>query len=175
MLADLCEALLAARSAGVFQKQQEHVAKQAEILVRRFASIGIIALVDEATGYQRDRAKDALAKLLEAWVAKELQVWVQTFPREYYEHMFRLRSLDFDPSSVKRPQYFGHLTNDIVYKRLESGVLKKLRRLTPRSGTGRPAARYSQSLTRNIATPNLRNISARSSRSCGSAKRGMAL
>jgi hypothetical protein len=44
-----------ARSAGVLQKQQEHIARQAEILVRGFAGIGIIALIDEATGYQRDR------------------------------------------------------------------------------------------------------------------------
>ena len=64
----------------MLQKQQEHVAKQAEILVRGFARIGIIALVDEATGYQRDREKDALAKILQAWVAKEIQAWVQTFP-----------------------------------------------------------------------------------------------
>ena len=156
VLADLCEAVLAARSAGVLQKQQEHVAKQGEILVRGFARIGIIALVDEATGYQRDRNKDALAKLLEAWVAKELQAWVQTFPREFYEHMFRLRGLEFSPESVRRPQYFGHLTNDIVYKRLEAGVLKELKRTTPRNDAGRPTAKYTQSLTRNIGYPKLK-------------------
>ena len=156
VLADLCEAVLEARSAGVLQKQQEHVAKQAEILVRGFARIGIIALVDEATGYQRDREKDALAKILEAWVAKELQAWVQTFPREFYENMFRLRGLEFSLESVRRPQYFGHLTNDIVYKRLEAGVLKELKRVTPRNDLGRPTARYAQSLTRNIGYPKLK-------------------
>ncbi|WP_291204333.1 P63C domain-containing protein [Hyphomonas sp.] len=156
VLADICEAVLAARSAGVLQKQQEHIARQAEILVRGFARIGIIALVDEATGYQRDRAKDALARLLEAWVAKELQTWVQTFPPEFYEHMFRLRGLDFSPESVRRPQYFGHLTNDIVYKRLEAGVLKELKRVTPRNSLGRPTARYTQSLTKNIGYPKLK-------------------
>ncbi len=156
VLADLCEAVLAARSAGVLQKQQEHVARQAEILVRGFARIGIIALVDEATGYQRDREKDALAKILEAWVAKELQAWVQTFPREFYEHMFRLRGLEFSQNSVQRPQYFGHLTNDIVYKRLEPGVLKELKRVTPRNNAGRPTATYAQRLTRNIGYPKLK-------------------
>ena len=156
VLADLCEAVLAARSAGVLQKQQEHVARQAEILVRGFARIGIIALVDEATGYQRDREKDALAKILEAWVAKELQAWVQTFPREFYEHMFRLRGLEFSQNSVQRPQYFGHLTNDIVYKRLEGGVLKELKRVTPRNDLGRPTTKFTQSLTRNIGYPKLK-------------------
>lgn len=157
VLADLCEAVLAARAAGVLQKQQEHIARKAEILVRGFARIGIIALIDEATGYQRDREKDALAKLLEAWVEKELQTWLQTFPSEFYENMFRLRGLEFTSSSVRRPQYFGHLTNDIVYKRLEPGVLKELKRVTPRSSTtGRHTATFSQSLTKNVGYPKLK-------------------
>lgn len=156
VLADICEAVLAAREAGVLQKQQEHIAKQSEILVRGFARIGIIALVDEATGYQRDREKDALSRILEQWIAKELQGWVQTFPREYYEHMFRLRGLPFSADSVKRPQYFGHLTNDVVYKRLEPGVLKELKRVTPRNENGRPTAKYLQSLTKNIGYPKLK-------------------
>lgn len=46
--------------------------RRSEILVRGFARVSIIALVDEATGYQRDRAKNALAAILEAFIAKEL-------------------------------------------------------------------------------------------------------
>lgn len=156
VLADLCEAVLAARSAKVLQKQQEHIAMQAEMLVRGFARIGIIALVDEATGYQRDRDKDALAQILKAWIAKELQAWVQTFPSEFYEHMFRLRGLEFSPHSVRRPQYFGHLTNDIVWKRLEPGVLTELKRVTPRNEDGRPTAKYFQGLTKNVGYPKLK-------------------
>jgi hypothetical protein len=91
ILADLCEAVLAAREAGDLRADQLHIAKQAEILVRAFARVGIIALVDEATGYQADRAKDALAKILEAFIAKELQSWVQTFPTDYYRELFRWR------------------------------------------------------------------------------------
>ncbi len=156
ILTDICDVVLAARKANALQKQQMHIADQAELLVRGFARVGIIALVDEATGYQRDREKDALAKILEAWVAKELQAWVKTFPREYYENMFRLRGLPFNQESVKRPQYFGHLTNDVVYKRLEPGVLKELKRVTPRSKSGRHVATFTQSLTKNIGYPKLK-------------------
>ena len=46
---------------------------------RSLAKVGIVALVDEVTGYQDARAKDALAKFFEAFVAKELQPWVKTF------------------------------------------------------------------------------------------------
>jgi hypothetical protein len=157
VLADLCEAVLAARGAGVLQKQQDHIAKQAEILVRGFARIGIIALVDEATGYQADRARNALARILETFIAKELQAWVQTFPVDYYQELFRLRGLPFPTDTVKRPQYFGLLTNDIVYKRLAPGVLDELKRITPRDEeTGRYKHRFFQRLTSNAGYPKLR-------------------
>ena len=50
--------------------------------------VGIIALVDEATGYQDVRARDALAKILEEYIAKELRKWVRTFPPDFYKEMF---------------------------------------------------------------------------------------
>lgn len=156
ILADICDVVLSARKAGVLQKQQEHIAERCEILVRGFARVGIIALVDEATGFQRDRAKDALAKILEAFIAKELQQWVKTFPQEYYEELFRLRGLKYPNDSVRRPQYFGVLTNDIVYKRLAPGVLDELRNVTPRADNGRPKHKYFQRLTANIGYPKLR-------------------
>ena len=101
ILADLCEAILSARQEDKLQKQQTHIAERAEILVRGFARVGIIALVDEATGYQRDRAADALAKILEQFIAKELQPYVPTFPPEFYEQMFRLRSVEYPNGTVR--------------------------------------------------------------------------
>jgi hypothetical protein len=83
VLADICDAVLEARKAGKLTSKQQHIAAQCEILVRGFARVGIIALVDEATGYQADRARDALAKILQAFVAKELREWVKRFPGEF--------------------------------------------------------------------------------------------
>src|SRR5664280_281309 len=60
----VCEMYLKARDNNTLDRQQEHVADQAEILIRGLAHVGIIALVDEATGYQEIRTKDALAKIL---------------------------------------------------------------------------------------------------------------
>lgn len=156
ILADVCDVVLNARKAGALQKQQEHIAEQCELLVRGFARVGIIALVDEATGYQRDRTKDALSRILEAFIEKELQPWLRTFPADFYQEMFRLRGLPYDASSVKRPPYFGHLTNDIVYDRLAPSVLDELKFRIPRNDEGRPTAKFSQLLTRNIGYPKLR-------------------
>ena len=156
ILADICEAVLTARNEGVLQKQQEHIAVQCEILIRGFARTGIIALVDEATGYQRYRAATALAEILERYIEKELQPWIKTFPDEYYEELFRLRGLSFPNDTVKRPQYFGHLTNDIIYKRLAPAVLAELKRTTPRNDSGRYKHKFFQKLTPDLGHPKLR-------------------
>ena len=156
ILADICDVVLAARKAGVLQKQQDHIAHQCETLLRGFARVGIIALVDEATGFQYDRTRTSLARILEAFVAKELQPWVKTFPDEFYAQLFRLRGLEYNAESVRRPQYFGTLTNDIVWKRIAPGVLKELKRVIPKTASGRRKATLSQALTRNVGYPKLR-------------------
>lgn len=156
ILADICDAVLEARKSGSIVKQQEHIAEQCEILVRGFARVGIIALVDEATGYQKDRAKDALAAILESFIAKELQPWVKTFDKDYYQELFRLRGLQFPNDSVQKPQYFGILTNDIVYKRLAPGVLDELKKVVDRDEKGRPKNKLFQKLTENLGYKKLR-------------------
>ncbi len=154
VLADLCDVILEARAAKKLQRQQEHIAQQAEALVRGFARVGLIALVDEATGYQRDRERNALAQILEAFVAKELQPYVKTFPAEYYEHMFRLRGLPYPPEKAQyKPQYFGGLTNDVVYERLAPGLLRELK---AQAAKDEKKAKLHQRLTSEVGHPKLR-------------------
>lgn len=156
MLPQVCEVYLKARDAGALVHSQKHVAAQADILMRGLASVGIIALVDEATGYQRERSTDALSKILEAFIAKELQPWVRTFPDTFYEELFRLRGLDFPADGISKPQYFGHLTNDIIYKRLAPGVLEELKSSTPKDAKGRHKQQLHRRLTEQTGHPKLR-------------------
>jgi hypothetical protein len=152
----VCDVYLKARDEKALPHNQLHVAKQADLLIRALAHVGIIALVDEATGYQEVRAKDALVRILEEFIAKELQPYVPTFQGDYYREIFRLRGLEYPRDPVKRPQYFGSLTNDIVYKRLAPGVLEELKRVTPRLVSGRHKDKLFQRLTRNKGYPKLR-------------------
>lgn len=155
LLPILCEAWLSARAAGALQANQKSIAQAAEIIVRGLAKVGIIALVDEATGYQETRARDALAKILEAYVADELQPWVKTFDVGFYKEMFRLRDVPFDPDSVKRPGYFGHLTNDIVYKRIAPGVLDEIKAQKV-ADSKKKHAKFHQHFTTDVGHPKLR-------------------
>jgi len=158
LLPKVCNVYLRARDDDKLLPSQRHLGNAADILIRGLAEVGIIALVDEATGYQKDRSRDALAKILEAFVAKELQPYVKKFPAEFYEEMFRLRGLPFDPSSVKRPPYFGHLTNDIVYRRLAPGVWEELKAKTKKNADGRPAHHMHRLLTQDVGDPRLKEL-----------------
>ncbi len=156
VLADLCEFVLKARDAGLLEKAQSHIADQSELLMRAFARVGIIALVDEATGYQETRARDALEEILRRFISKELSQWVKTFPDEFYENLFRLRDWHYSEFTSKRPGVAGRITNDIVYQRLAPGVLEELQRITPRDQKGRRKHKYFQRLTEDAGHPKLR-------------------
>lgn len=136
--------------------RQLNIAVKAQVLMRALARTGIIALVDEVTGYQRYRASDALSKILEDFIAKELQPWVKTFPDEFYEHLFRLRGLHYPTDTVKRPLYFGYLTNNIIYKRLAPGVLEELKNTVPKTPSGNRKHHFHRKLTPSIGHPKLR-------------------
>jgi hypothetical protein len=143
-----------ADDAQALQHNQKHLAVKAKILLRALAGVGIIALVDEATGYEDDREYGELAKILRAFVAKELQEWVPTFGIGFYKLICEVRN---EPISraYKRPAYFGHLTNELVYRRLAPGVLAELRRKNPANDKGNRRAKHHQFLTRDIGHPKL--------------------
>jgi len=155
ILADLCEAVLSAREAGALQKQQLHIAQQCEILVRGFARVGIVALIDEVTGYQDYRDRRALREFLDKFITDEWAKWTKRFPDEFYEELFRLKRQPYPPKNMKRPSYVGHWTNDVVYKRLGPGVLQELRKENPRLSSGHRKRRFHQYLTRDIGDPAL--------------------
>lgn len=155
ILPDVCEAWIQADEAGQLHERQKPIAAEAHLLIRGLARVGIIALVDEATGYQDIRTRDALAKILEAYVAKELQPWVKTFDPDFYKEMFRLRQRPYDPTSVKRPPYFGTLTNNVVYKRVAPGVLDEIKAQRAKDET-KKSAKFHQQLTPSLGQPKLR-------------------
>lgn len=155
LIPKICSVWLDARREITLGERQRLIADRAELLMRGLAEVGIVALVDEATGYQKDRAKDALAKILEAFVAKELQPYLRAFPADYYEQLFRLYKLPFPPEGNKswRPAFFGHITNEVVYSRLAPDLLPELKRLASKAER---KAKLHQWLTQDIGHPKLR-------------------
>ncbi|GHC79300.1 hypothetical protein GCM10010136_31740 [Limoniibacter endophyticus] len=155
VLVELCEAILAARADGKLQKQQLGFAKQAELIMRGLARVGIVALVDEATGFQEVRRRDALHKILEAYISPELMKWAKRFPDSFYEEMFRLHGWEYDPESVKRPGVVGKFTNTYIYEQLPPGVVEELQTVNPKDEHGRRKNRHHQFLTAEVGNPHL--------------------
>lgn len=155
VLADICDSVLAARTAGILLKQHQNIVGRCELLMRGFARVGLIALVDEATGYQDIRARRALATILEQFITDELQPWTKTFPYEFYQQIYRLKGWD-GPHGHKRSPLIGRYTNDIVYERLAPGVLDELRARTPKLPSGARRNKYFQWFTPDFGHPKLK-------------------
>lgn len=156
LLPEICNVWLKARDKGALYKSQENAAKKAEILIRGLANVGIIALVDEATGYQEIRDRIALQKILDKYLTDEWAKWTKTFPDDYYKELFRLNGMPYPPTTTKRPSYIGHWTNDIIYSRLVPGVAKELKRKNPRLPSGHRRRKHFQYLTQDIGHPALK-------------------
>ncbi len=151
---DLCEAILKARDGNVVSDQQLSVVRRADLILRGLARIGITALIDEATGYQRIRVERALARILESYIAEEMQPWMKTYPIEFYEQICRLKGWPIE-YALDRPSVVGHYTNDIIYERLAPGVLEELRARNPTLPDGNRKNKHHQWLTPNHGHPAL--------------------
>lgn len=156
VLQELCEALLAARDAGLATTAHERRYVQfADLLTRAFARTGIIALVDEATGYQAVRPKDALQQYLELLIRKELAVWAKKFPDEFYENIYKLRGWTWPGMSKNRYSIVAHYTRDLIYERMAPGLLKELEQKSPKDDKGHRKNKLQQWLTGDVGDPML--------------------
>jgi hypothetical protein len=158
ILPEICDAILAARAAGDTTPRQDVIVQRAEQLIRAFAKVGIIALVDEATGYQAFRARDELQKILSAYIAPELLPWAKRFPDAFYEQLHRVWGWPYQPGNTSRNAYIGKLTNELVYEQLPPGVLEELKRKSPKNpSTGRRSTTLHQGLTEDVGHPSLQS------------------
>lgn len=128
-LIELCERYLEARNAGILRGKQRDLAKQAEIIMRSCAKVGIIALIDEATGYQQVRKKRALQIKLQAFIAEEMQDWAVMFPPEFWFELARLEGVHYSPRN--RPLRWGKYIMAFVYDAIDKDMGKALRVINP--------------------------------------------
>lgn len=156
----ICEVWLDADEQGNLGSRQKQIAQSAKILMRSLAHVGIIALVDEATGYQEIRDRQALQIILDKYLTDEWAKWTKTFPDVFYKQLFRLKNIPYPiGESGKKPSYVGHWTNDIIYSRLAPGVLAELKKKNPRDElSGSRKRKHHQHLTKDFGNPALTEL-----------------
>ncbi|HEY1684285.1 MAG TPA: P63C domain-containing protein [Tepidisphaeraceae bacterium] len=159
LLVDVCESLLDARRAGTLPDRLANLGMRAELLVRGFARVGIDALIDEATGFQKFRSKNALLELLQKYISDKLLQWAKTFPDEFYTEMFRLKGWDYINlrAGDRKPSVVGRYTRNIVYERMDVPVIEQLEKLNPSISPGVRGHKHHQFLTREIGHPELKS------------------
>jgi hypothetical protein len=90
---------------------------QADIIMRGLAEVGIVALVDEATGYIEEKRKQEYRELFQAFIREQVREYEKEFPRQFTDNLYRFYELE--PSSHgKHPQFFGKLTRKYIYEPL---------------------------------------------------------
>jgi hypothetical protein len=123
--------------------------------MRSLAGVAIVALVDEASGYQEIRPQNALQAYLEKLVAKELAAWAKKFPDEFYENIYKLKSWPWPGMKKNRYSVVAHYTRDLVYQRIAPSLLEELETKSPKDEKGNRKNKLHQWLTDDIGNPML--------------------
>jgi hypothetical protein len=148
----VCEIWIDADRADVLGERQKLIAAKADILLRGFAHVGIRALIDEATGFQYERPRRDLEEQLKKFLSDSLVRYASGFPQDYFKHLCRLKGVELRPD-MRLPQYFGHLTNDLVFRRIAPGLVKALK--DRRAEKGKPYSKLYQWTSTDIGYPAL--------------------
>ena len=136
----ICQGFVAALQASFDPKsphprmtdRQRQVAIHASVFLSACAKVGLEALIDEATGYQYERAEDALQVKLRAFIAEELRAWEKTFPDELWMEFGRLTG--WKGALHSRPKYWGRLVTEMIYDTLDPDVANYLKNNKPAPG-----------------------------------------
>lgn len=160
-LPEICELMLKVRDYAKSNDielgiRQKAVVIQSDFIIRSLAKVGIIALVDEVTGYEKVKEKDALQIFLQKFLEEEKGKWVRTFPPDFFEAIFKMKGWTWKQASTKKPQVVGHYVNNFVYSRLAPQVLKELRKLNPKDEKGNRKGKYPQWINPEFGHPKLK-------------------
>lgn len=158
----ICEVYVDARNAKKDNGAPVLTAKQmpnvlaAEMVLRALSKVGIIGLVDEVTGYQEVREKDALQLFLQKFLEDEKGKWVRTFPPEFFEAIFKMKGWTWKLANTKKPQVVGHYINNYVYSRLAPNILDELRKRNPKDERGNRKGKHPQWINPDFGHPKLK-------------------
>ncbi len=121
-LSDILYVWMDADKKGALGKRQKKVAETAYILSKAISKVGVIALVDEATGFQKYRKKDALRQLVEFYVIEEARKWTKEFTDRFFEGLDSIYKNE-KTTPRTRPKYYGKFINTYVYSPIEKGKI----------------------------------------------------
>jgi hypothetical protein len=156
-LIDIAEAVIQADNAGTLQTQQAAIAHQCRVITSSLTRLGLIALIDEATGYQTKRESDELQQILSAYLLPEHRPWMQTIPPEFTKEIYRVYGWKRTADN-RGPRYAGKLIRQLIYERLPKPVLPALDEMNPSNKKYQRKHRHHQFLTQEQGLDHFRTL-----------------
>lgn len=155
LLIDLCSVII--KHGESYRDIPQVYIDNAKVIIHAVAKVGIIALVDEVTGYNKakERAKDELQQFLKKFISDEASKWIKVFNDTFFEDLYKMHKWTWTETS-KRPGVVGRWINDIVYDRLAPLIRKELENKNPKNENGNRSYKHHQFLTREIGLPKLK-------------------
>lgn len=157
LLPGVCWVYQDALVAGKLTAKQTHIGAACQALLKALTNYAIEDLVDQATGFDDLRKREAINRILEKYCTKERLPWVQMFDTDFYRQVFRLNKWSFNPEKTARPSVVGHWTNNI-YDRLAPGIRPALHARVKRNASGKPTQKLTQYLTPEEGKPRLKEM-----------------
>lgn len=114
VLIEICDAIWEANKQGRLGPRQGDLARQAEIILRSAAKVGIIALIDEATGFIKDKWREEYRELFRDFIRTEHRKWASEFPDQFFDMIYSIYRLPRRHKN-KHPQIFAHFIRKYVY------------------------------------------------------------
>lgn len=148
----LCEAIWAAHRAGALRRKAHvQIAMRAASLTMGAARIGIVAMIDEATGAQVTREPNALQVHFARLFNDTLSEWEKQFPDEWWALLAKLTGFKGDYLR-HRPWHWGKYVNEFIYCYIDPAIPAYMREHHPPPCKGQ---NWHQYLTETVGLPKL--------------------
>lgn len=157
-LTKVCRAILAARRAGVLERNAifQKVAHEAEIIVAAFSDAGIVAYVYEVTGYEKIKDNNIMRHIVARHLEEEARKWGKEFHDDLFTQLDRIYGNN-KTTSRNRPLYYAKFIRKYIYGPLLQGeLLRELDLKNPKNAKGQRRHRHHSYTSEDIGLPKVR-------------------
>ena len=157
IVTDFCRLMLSLRRAGKLRGGYLDYATNCEMFMLALADVGLAALIDEATGYDKIKKRREYQELFKDFIREEHSDWVKEFPNEFFEHLYRVYHCE--RTGRNHPSFFAHVITKYIYWPLadsHGAILEQLREKDPIVSKNGRRYRLHQFLTEEVGKTALR-------------------
>ncbi len=158
VITDFCRLMLQLRSIGKIGGAYLQYAQNCERFMVGLADTGLVALIDEATGY-RKRRHDEYKQLFLQFIQDEHTDWLKEFQDSFFDGIYKIYNLPRITKS-QHPRFFGAFIAKYVYYPLANShgaILENLREKNPMFNLNGRQYKHHQFLTEKVGKVALRD------------------